>query len=106
MREVKDHFLLSGQIKPGDILHVRREMKDKDTRKKFDWVFLAVAKKVRKRSLEMIRLGADEGKDETTLYGIDDATRVQVLDESEWPDGARAFRTVLMLEGRLDPDLT
>lgn len=106
MREVKSHFLLTGQIKPGDILHVRREMTDKQTRKKFDWVFLAVAKKVRKHSVQLIRLGADEGKDEIQISAQDDYAKWQVLDESEWPDGARAFRTVLMMEGRLDPDLT
>lgn len=94
------------RLKPGDVLMVHRELKDKRTGKPFMWKWLGVVTKPlsRNRGAFMIRFGAPEGKDRVAImFGEDDAVQgVWFLPEEEWPDGVWAFRTKLILEGRLD----
>lgn len=91
----------------GDVLMVHVRLKDKQTGKPFTWKWLGAVKKPHPRSTGalVIRFGAPEGKDEIFMnfgrLGADDEG-VWLIPEAEWPDGVHAFRTRLILEGRLD----
>jgi hypothetical protein len=91
------------RLKPGDVVMVRRKMRDRHSDKPFVWKFLAtVYKSNSPYRLRLIRFGADEGKDVMDVHLSDDRNTVHVLTEDSWPDGVHAFRTRLILEGRLD----
>jgi hypothetical protein len=91
---------------PGDILMVSRDMTDKKTGKPFTWRFLALVLRTTKRrssriggQLDLLRL--DTGAD-MSLDPRDDRWDIRLIDEDNWPDGARVLRMRAILEGRLD----
>lgn len=95
------------RLKPGDVLMVHRQLRDKETGKPFTWKWLGAVKKPLRRGggAVIIRFGAPEGKDEIAMnFGRMEADDegVWLIPQEEWPDGVWAFRTKLILEGRLD----
>jgi hypothetical protein len=95
------------RLEVGDVVMVHMRLNDKQTGKPFWWKWLGAvleAKGVRHSHFKVIRFGAPEGKDEATIrlnfYSEDQ--RVWFIPPEEWPDGVHAFRTRLILEGRLD----
>lgn len=95
------------QLKVGDVLMVHRRLKDKETGKPFTWKWLGAVRRLHSfsRAVSLIRFGAPEGKDLITVYfhSVDhDDEGVWLIPQEEWPDGVWAFRTKLILEGRLD----
>jgi hypothetical protein len=94
------------RLKVGDVLMVHKKIKPKDGGKPFIWRWLGtVVKTIGTRGVKMIRFGAPEGKDEMTVgFGSlnDEGEGVWFIPEDEWPDGVHAFRTRLILEGRID----
>lgn len=100
---------------PGDVIMVHRQLRDKETRKPFVWRYLALVTKVGRRAdiaIQHIILDEKE-REPTTLYlsmvdvqsGDGRLVRLWFLPEAEWPDGVYAFRTKLILEGRIELDL-
>lgn len=97
----RDGPSLKGLVNPGDVLMIASERIDKRTKKPFTWRYLGVAKKIGHKAIVGFQLGAENDRMFTFMITRDD-DKVQLLTEDEWPNGARAFRTVLILEGKLD----
>lgn len=90
------------RLKPGDVLMVHRELTDKKSKEPYTWKFFAIV-------LRLLRAGvAVEILDERTdrkpmILGFSDPlVHIWYLSDEEWPDGVHAFRTKMILEGRLD----
>lgn len=82
---------------------IDRGLLDRTTKKPFRWKhFGVVLRAVGSRLVEYMVL--DEKPDrKPQWFGIkDNEDRFWYLPEDEWPDGVHAFRTKLILEGRLD----
>lgn len=93
------------RIRPSDVLMIRRQLKDKETSKPFDWTFFAVVIRVVRSSAFQCMILDDKPDREPMMVrpGIfDEKFRVWYLPEKEWPDGVHVFLTKLILEGRLD----
>lgn len=100
------------RLKEGDVVMIRRKLKDKETKKPFDWTYFAVITRVMHRVIVEHVILDEKEREPTTLY-LRDLTsdeedrklRLWYLPEAEWPDGVYAFRTKMILEGRIDLDL-
>jgi hypothetical protein len=88
-------------LKPGDVVMVRRQMRDKATQKPFTWRFFMVL--VYENDDDVIEgyvVGNERLKDQPLTIRADDGRNlVDVLDQSEWPDGVHAFRLSMILRG-------
>jgi hypothetical protein len=93
------------KLKSGDVVMVHRECYDTVRDEHFTWKFIGAVSSVRGGRLEVLRFGADEGKDVMRFSVHDPKYSVYYLTEDGWPDGVHAFRTRLILEGRLDDAL-
>jgi hypothetical protein len=107
MIEITNAFPPEHRLQTGDVVMVRRTLRDKDTNKPFDWRYFAVVTRVDRvdRLRAMMHLILDEkDRQPTTLWLIKPKEEQQVwyLPEEEWPDGVYAFRTKAILEGRVD----
>jgi hypothetical protein len=95
------------RLKSGDVVVVHIWLDKPKYGKPFMWRWLGtVVKTIGARGARVIRFGADPGKDEITI-GFGSPTEredegVWFLPEDQWPDGVHAFRTRLILEGRID----
>jgi hypothetical protein len=96
------------RLKVGDVVMVHKLVeRPRDGSKPFWWKWLGTVVQIRKhRIVKVIRFGADAGKDVIDFHinsiGDTDNMKVWFIPEEEWPDGVHAFRTRLILEGRLD----
>lgn len=95
------------RLKPGDVIMVHRELKDKQTGEPFTWKYLAMIVDGKRNALNRILIQHiildDRDRLPTTLFLRD--ARVWYIPEEEWPDGVHVFRTKFILEGRVDIDL-
>lgn len=89
-------------LKPGDVLVIARQLNDKQTGRPFVWHYFGIVLKMRGGTANIIRIGGKEGADESNVSAYEAETTVSLLPEAEWPDGIYAFRTRLILEGRID----
>lgn len=91
----------------GDVLMVAMELQDKQRKgKTFTWRYFALVTKTFKhgRFVEALVLDEKEREPRQLAFFREDTT-IQLLDESEWPDGVHAFRTKAILDGRVGIDL-
>lgn len=97
------------RLEVGDVILVSRELRDKETKKPFQWKYFAMVTKVGRghQRLEHIILDEKEREPKPLFWSDHAGTEFHVwyLPEAEWPDGVYAFRTKLILEGRIDLDL-
>lgn len=102
------------RLEVGDVVMVRRRLKDKQTKRPFDWTYFAVITRAYGRRAGLYETMILDEKDRQpmlmTLRDLisdeeDRKLRLWYLPEAEWPDGVYAFRTKLILEGRIDLDL-
>jgi hypothetical protein len=106
MIELDDSHPPRVRLKSGDVVMVHKLVeRPRDGSKPFWWKWLGTVVRAQRHQTVVIRFGADEGKDEITFnrhsMGTDNM-KVWFIPEEEWPDGVHAFRTRLILEGRLD----
>jgi hypothetical protein len=103
------------RLRAGDVIMVHRKLKDKETKEPFWWKYFAVIIEVRNRHQNLVtHMILDEKYREPMVLYMRDFTgdtedpdprlKLWYLPESEWPDGVYAFRTKLILEGRIDLD--
>jgi hypothetical protein len=107
--ELTDNYPPRYRLKVGDVVMVHKLVeKPKDGSKPFWWKWLGVVNRAKRHTTMVIRFGADPGMDEVAFYNIGstDNMKVWFISEEEWPDGVHAFRTRLILEGRLDEAVT
>jgi hypothetical protein len=95
------------RLEVGDVIMVHRELKDKQTGKPFTWKYFALITDKKSRSNFVFQhIILDEREREPTwLYAHDYAGtsfHMWYLDPDEWPDGVHAFRTKLILEGKVE----
>jgi hypothetical protein len=95
------------EVEVGDVVMVHMALRDKVTRKPFIWKWLGVIEEpIGSHAARVIRFGVAEGKDQVRVIwnsGDDkEGVGVWLLPPERWPDGVHAFRTKLILEGRLD----
>lgn len=92
------------RFKPGEVIMVRRTLLDKKTKKPFDWRYFAIALRVgRSQALQVCILDGREDREPFLLFAQSNHDQtVWFLPEAEWPDGVHAFRTKLILEGRIE----
>jgi hypothetical protein len=106
MIELDDSHPPRVRLKIGDVVMVHRFVDKPRHGKPFWWKWLGTVVLVRKQRLvKIIRFGAEPGKDviDVLLSQLDpEVQRIWLVPEEEWPDGVFAFRTRLILEGRLD----
>lgn len=89
------------QLKVGDVLMVHRECYDKDKDETYTWKFLGAVAHVKGGRIKVLRF--EEGDKEPISLSVHDPKyQVWFYPEDRWPDGVHAFRTRLILEGRLD----
>jgi len=89
-------------LNPGDVVFVSREMRDKETRKAFNWRFLGAVVRVGGRDTIQVEQFGQERDKPLMLTLLDAKNTVYFIPPDEWPDGVHAFRTRLILEGKLD----
>lgn len=94
------------RLKPGEVVMVKRKLIDKQTKKPFDWRFFALVLGAQRWRIVLYILDGKhrEAPSTMSLAELGDPTQTQlwVLPEGEWPDGVHAFRTKLILEGRIE----
>lgn len=93
------------RLKPGDVIMVKRKLKDTHTKKPFDWTYFALVTQVRRAGLKHIILDEKDRVPTYIIIGYSVDMRVWYLPEAEWPDGVHVFRTKLILEGRVDDSI-
>lgn len=97
------HPALRTTLKTGDVLMVAASLKDKTTGEPYTWRYFGVVVKANRMSVTVIRIGVEPPKrDQFSILLSDDRMIIHLLPEDEWPDGIYAFRTRLILEGRID----
>lgn len=88
----------------GEVVMVHKELTDKKTQKPFTWKFFAVVTQVGAkyhRAFQCMVLD-EKQREPITIFHDHAGTTVWYLTDDEWPDGVYAFRTRMILEGRLD----
>lgn len=91
----------------GDVIMVNQNGLDRRTSKDFTWRWLGVVVKQPSRLTSSyagyaVRLGALDDERARMLFYDADRMTIHRLPEAEWPDGVWAFRTQMILEGRLE----
>jgi hypothetical protein len=95
------------RLEVGDVIMVHRELKDKQTGKPFTWKFFALVTRAGARPGRAARMIwcvilDEKEREERQLATYDEQTTIWYLAPDEWPDGVHAFRTKLILEGKVE----
>jgi hypothetical protein len=105
--ELRSHHPSEHRLQVGDVVMITRPLKDKVTGKPFEWKYFAMVTKLARRNDSVFQhIILDEKEREPTMFYRTDFTetglRIWYLHPDEWPDGVHAFRTKLILEGRIE----
>lgn len=92
------------KLVPGDVIMVARKMRDKVTKKPFDWKFFMVVTKHKRWIVRGYVVGGrGHLKDNELTLGLDDdKNTAHYLPIEEWPDGIHAFRMALIMQRKIE----
>lgn len=106
--EITAAYPRTHNLKPGEVFMCRRRIKPKQHGEKpFDWRFFGLVLRAHRSAFVYIILderAESRGPLMISYNELHDPEMFQLwfVPESQWPDGVHAFRTKLILEGRIE----